>query len=90
MGDVGTPVSKSERSREDAAAVLGVATTDPAMRVFASLGKLDSAPSEFRRPCGDVSYAPNPTRPSLMSTRYACASGSSSTAKATAPAYSNG
>jgi hypothetical protein len=49
-------VSKSERSREDAAAVLGVATTDPCMRVLASLGELDSAPSEFRRPCGDVSY----------------------------------
>lgn len=51
-----TPAGKSARSREDAAAPLGVATTAPAMRVLASLGKLDCAPSEFRRPCADVSY----------------------------------
>ena len=40
----------------DAGAVLGVGTTDLAMRVLASLGKLDAAPTEFRHPCEDVSY----------------------------------
>ena len=50
------PLSKSERSRQDGEAVLGVGTTDPAMRVLASFGKIDSAPTEFRRPCEDVSY----------------------------------
>ena len=40
----------------DASAVLAVGTTDPAMRVLASLGKPDAAPTEFPRPCEDVSY----------------------------------
>ena len=40
----------------DAGAVLGVGTTDLTMRVLASLGKLDAAPTEFRHPCEDVSY----------------------------------
>jgi hypothetical protein len=41
--------SKSERSREDAAASsgLGVGTTDSGMRVLAALGKIQQAPSEF-------------------------------------------
>jgi hypothetical protein len=34
---------------------LGVGTTDPDMRVMASLGKIDQAPTEFKRPCEDVS-----------------------------------
>ncbi len=49
-------MGKSERSREDAAAPLGVATTDPGLRVLASLGMLGYAPTKFRRPCEDVSY----------------------------------
>jgi hypothetical protein len=48
-------VSKSERSREDAVAVLGIGTTEPALRVLASIGMLNSAPTEFRRPCESVS-----------------------------------
>jgi len=51
---VSGPVSKSERSREDAAAPLGIGTTDTGMRVLASLGKIDCAPTEFRRPCESV------------------------------------
>ena len=49
------PVSKSERSREDAAAPLGIGTTDTGMRVLASLGKIAAAPTEFERPCESVS-----------------------------------
>ena len=48
-------VSKSERSREDVAAPLGIGTTDPGMRVLASLGKIAAAPTEFKRPCESVS-----------------------------------
>jgi hypothetical protein len=48
-------VSKSERSRKDAVAPLGVGTTDTGMRVLASLGRIDSAPTEFQRPCESVS-----------------------------------
>ena len=49
-------MSKSARSREDAAAPLGIATTDTGLRVLASLGKLASAPSDFQRPCESVTY----------------------------------
>lgn len=49
-------MSKSARSREDAAAPLGIAATDTGLRVLASLGKLASAPSDFQRPCESVTY----------------------------------
>jgi hypothetical protein len=35
---------------------MGVATTDPQMRVLAAVGKIDEAPSEFL-PCDDVGFA---------------------------------
>lgn len=47
--------TKSERSREDAGASMGVATTDSDLRVLAAIGKIDEAPSEFL-PCDDVSF----------------------------------
>lgn len=49
--------SKSERSREDAAASsgLGVGTTDSGMRVLGALGKIQQAPSEFHC-CDDVCF----------------------------------
>jgi hypothetical protein len=52
-----TGSSKSERSREDAAAAsgLGVGTTDSGTRVLAAMGMIDQAPSEFLH-CQDVSF----------------------------------
>ena len=47
-------MTKSQRSREDAAAPRGVAATDEAMRVMASLGKIAAVPSDFQRPCESV------------------------------------
>ena len=47
-------MTKSQRSREDAAAPRGVGATDECMRVMASLGKIAAVPSDFRRPCESV------------------------------------
>jgi len=47
--------TKSERSREDAAAPLGVATTDTELRLLAAMGHLDEAPSAFCA-CDDVRF----------------------------------
>jgi hypothetical protein len=49
-------VTKSQRSREDAAAVRGVGATDGCMRVMASLGKIAAVPSDFQRPCESVTH----------------------------------
>lgn len=46
---------KSERSREDAVAEMGVACTRPEERVLAALGMLEGAPTRFER-CRDVSF----------------------------------
>ena len=43
-------MTKSQRSREDAAALRGVGATDDCMRVMASLGKIAAVPSDFSRP----------------------------------------
>jgi hypothetical protein len=47
--------TKSERSREDAEAPMGVATTDSDLRVLAAVGGIDEVSSEFL-PCDDVSF----------------------------------
>jgi prepilin-type processing-associated H-X9-DG protein len=49
--------TKSERSREDAAAPMGVGATDTGLRVLASIGKLSCAPASFDAPCADVRCA---------------------------------
>jgi hypothetical protein len=57
-GPVAVPphVTRSERSREDAAALRGVGATDECMRVMASLGKIAAVPSDFQRPCESVTH----------------------------------
>ena len=51
----GEGTTKSERSREDASAPLGVGATDTNLRLLAAVGHLSEAPSEFQ-PCDDVNF----------------------------------
>jgi len=48
--------TKSERSKEDAVALMGVGTTNTPLRVLAAFGKIQAAPSEFK-PCESVASA---------------------------------
>ena len=50
------PITKSQRSREDAAAPRGIAATDEDRRMMASLGKTASVPSDFSRPCESITH----------------------------------